>query len=74
MKCAQCQSCAINPHLHGRDDTRLDLCDVCWWRNRAEAAQSRLAILGEAGDALARFAEQETARAKEWARLRRLLP
>ena len=30
-----CGSHAINPHLHGRDDTDLDLCDVCYWRKRA---------------------------------------
>lgn len=35
MKC-NCGSYAINPHLHGRDDTDLDLCDVCYWRKRAE--------------------------------------
>jgi hypothetical protein len=70
MKCTRCSSYAINPHCHDRDDTRLDLCDVCWWRDKAEKAQARLAILGEAGDALARFTEQETDRAKEWARLR----
>ncbi len=28
---------AINPRLHGREkDTDLDLCDVCYWRKRAE--------------------------------------
>lgn len=36
MKCTNCGSHAINPHLHGRDKTRLDLCDVCFWRNKAE--------------------------------------
>lgn len=34
-KCIQCGSYAINPHLHGRDGTDLDLCDVCYWRKRA---------------------------------------
>ena len=27
---------AINPASHGRDKTDLDLCDVCYWRKRAE--------------------------------------
>ena len=30
-----CGSYAINPHLHGRDETDKDLCDVCYWRKRA---------------------------------------
>ena len=36
MKCERCGSAAINPHLHGRDKIDLDLCDVCYWRKRAE--------------------------------------
>lgn len=36
MKCKRCFSYAINPHMHGRDRTDLDLCDVCYWRKRAE--------------------------------------
>ena len=35
-KCKRCGSYAINPQHHGRDNTDLDLCDVCFWRNRAE--------------------------------------
>lgn len=38
MKC-KCGSYAINPHLHGRDGSRNDLCDVCYWRNKAESFQ-----------------------------------
>ena len=37
-KC-KCGSYAINQHLHGRDDTDLDLCDVCYWRKRANSTQ-----------------------------------
>jgi len=34
----KCGSYAINPHLHGRKKgVDLDLCDVCYWRKRAEA-------------------------------------
>jgi hypothetical protein len=36
MSCKRCGSYAINPHLHGRDDSRPDLCDVCYWRDKAE--------------------------------------
>ncbi len=38
--CTRCSSYAINFHLHGRewDSTDTDLCDVCYWRKRAEAA------------------------------------
>jgi len=36
-KCIRCNSNAINPNLHGREsDVDLDLCDVCYWRKRAE--------------------------------------
>ena len=34
--CKTCGSYAINPGKHGRDDMDLDLCDVCYWRKRAE--------------------------------------
>jgi hypothetical protein len=37
MKC-RCGSYGINPHLHGRDGSRNDLCDVCYWRNKANTA------------------------------------
>ncbi len=34
-----CGSYAINPGQSGREDTSdLDLCDVCYWRKRAESA------------------------------------
>lgn len=35
MKC-KCGSHAINPHIHGRDNQDKDLCDVCYWRKRAD--------------------------------------
>ena len=37
MRQCKCGSFAINPGHHGRDNTDLDLCDVCYWRKRAEA-------------------------------------
>lgn len=41
-QCKRCGSYAINPHEHGRDPNEdLDLCDVCYWRKRAEACQWR---------------------------------
>ncbi len=35
MQQCKCGSYAINQALHGRDTTDLDLCDVCYWRKRA---------------------------------------
>ena len=39
MKCKRCGSHAINHHLHDRDGSGPDLCDVCYWRDRAERAE-----------------------------------
>lgn len=37
MRQCKCGSYAINPHSHGRaPETDLDLCDVCYWRKRAD--------------------------------------
>ena len=36
MRCVRCYSYAINHALHGRDGSDGDLCDVCYWRARAE--------------------------------------
>ena len=36
MKCKRCNSYAIKKHLHGRNGTDSHLCDVCFWRVRAE--------------------------------------
>lgn len=36
MTVCKCGSHAINHHCHGRDGTDGDLCDVCYWRKRAE--------------------------------------
>ncbi len=36
-QCIRCGSFAINPTMHGRTPSEsLDLCDVCYWRKRAE--------------------------------------
>ena len=36
-RCTRCRSGAINPSDHGRTEgTDLDLCDVCYWRKRAQ--------------------------------------
>ena len=56
-KCTQCYSYAINPTSHGRDGTDTDLCDVCYWRKRAEgvtATQLRVLRIayGALGDCL----------------------
>ena len=40
-RCARCRSGAINPSDHGRTEgADLDLCDVCYWRKRAESTDS----------------------------------
>ena len=41
MKSCKCGSFAINPQCHGREPgVGLDLCDVCYWRARAERLQA----------------------------------
>lgn len=42
-KCKGCGSFAINHHCHGRDGSEPDLCDVCYWRNKVDVLQRRLA-------------------------------
>ena len=43
MKCIICGSSAINPRLHGREENKdIDLCDVCYWRHRADLNFSNL--------------------------------
>jgi hypothetical protein len=37
MSCIKCGSMAINHHIHGRDGTRPDLCDVCFWIDKYES-------------------------------------
>jgi hypothetical protein len=37
-RCIKCGSYAINPNQKGRDDSRKDLCDVCYWINKFEEA------------------------------------
>jgi len=36
MTRCNCGSYAINPTNHGRDGSDSNLCDVCYWRKRAE--------------------------------------
>ena len=57
-ECNRCGSYAVNPGRSGRDETSdLDLCDVCYWRKRAEQAaeierEACAAIAAKAGDDL----------------------
>ena len=44
-RCRQCGSYAINHHLHGRDGSGHDLCDVCYWRTRTETLRNAVAEL-----------------------------
>lgn len=37
----ECGSFAINPHTHGRDGKDTHLCDVCYWRKRADPVFAR---------------------------------
>jgi hypothetical protein len=48
--CKRCHSQAINPKSHGRDGiSDLDLCDVCYWRKRAES-KINYEVLDEASE------------------------
>lgn len=53
-QCNKCRSWAINHHSHGRDGSDGDLCDVCYWRKRAESVTQdalRYRWLRDVGDA-----------------------
>ncbi len=53
-KCA-CGSWAINHGSHGRDGSDGHLCDVCYWRRRAEHAAvaiDRMRVVAVAADRL----------------------
>ena len=45
MRCERCGSYAINHHHHGRDGSDPNLCDVCYWRKRAESSFTALSAL-----------------------------
>jgi len=45
MTCKRCSSLAVNHHLHGRDGSDPELCDVCYWRKRAEDANVNIEVL-----------------------------
>ena len=62
-KCKECGSFAINHHLHGREGSDGDLCDVCYWRKRAQAPAAEL---GDAKDA-ARYRWLRNNTGGEWA-------
>lgn len=47
MNRCKCGSYAINHHLHGRNGSDLDLCDVCYWRKRAATAAQEVEHLLE---------------------------
>jgi hypothetical protein len=66
--CKVCGSQAINPGKHGRDLTsNIDLCDVCFWRKRAEdyAAQNfKLIKVVEGYSKLSKLVEEATEKIK----------
>ena len=47
--CKRCGSYAINNKEHGRDGEDAHLCDVCYWRKRAEKWDEKLKTQGEVG-------------------------
>lgn len=46
-KCKRCYSYAISHHCHGRDGSDPQLCDVCFWRKRAELAMQHQETIEE---------------------------
>lgn len=44
-KCKVCGSFAINHHLHGRDGSDDELCDVCFWVKRAKSHDELVQML-----------------------------
>ena len=48
--CSRCASYAINHQCHGRDGSGDTLCDVCYWRGKAELAEIQVKKLKKAGD------------------------
>ena len=43
MRCVKCGSWGINEHQHGRTPGEdLNLCDVCYWRKRAEILEEEM--------------------------------
>ena len=42
-KCKRCGSYAINAFLRDQCETGMDLCDVCYWRQKAESEAARCA-------------------------------
>jgi hypothetical protein len=45
-QCKICYSYAVNHHCHGRDGSDPDLCDVCYWRKRADKMAAMLLRIG----------------------------
>ena len=52
-QCSQCYSYAINPGHSGRDrKSDVDLCDVCYWRKRADELSDAKAERARYGDTM----------------------
>jgi len=52
-QCSQCYSYAINPWHSGRDrKSDVDLCDVCYWRKRADELSDAKAERARYGDTM----------------------
>lgn len=44
MPRCDCGSYAVNHHCHGRDGSDNNLCDVCYWRSRANDLAKHLSM------------------------------
>jgi len=70
-QCSQCYSYAINPWHSGRDrKSDVDLCDVCYWRKRADELSDAKAERARYGDTMTSKMgklEAEIATLREWA-------
>ena len=72
-KCIECGSYAINHHCHGRDGSDPELCDVCYWRKRADEHASLEAERDSLQRVGIRTVEEHNAALAECERLRELL-
>ena len=62
MEQCKCGSYAINPEHHGRGGTDADLCDVCYWRKRADIMREALEEMDNAEEGCSVLFYQEIVR------------
>lgn len=71
--CKRCGSYAINHTCHGRDGSDGDLCDVCYWRKRAELAAQSVAAAMAVGQACIELSEAKASLASAHAAFSRIV-